>query len=117
LFEGNISEETKDKIMTFVAADGDLTPQKASGKTYYHFAGAEEGEDVVYGDGDVKIDLEELQEEAWVSLALKNKVLVTGSEEQMKNRCWRTAAKLPVAAATKALCWCCLPKRRYCRLV
>jgi hypothetical protein len=85
LFEGNISEETKDKIMTFVAADGDLTPQKASGKTYYHFAGAEEGEDVVYGDGDVKIDLEELQEEAWVSLALKNKVLVTGSEEQMKS--------------------------------
>jgi hypothetical protein len=85
LFEGNISQETKDKIMTFVAADGDLKPQKASGKTYYHFAGAEEGEDVIYNDGDVEIDLEELQEEAWVSLALKNKVLVTGSEEQMKS--------------------------------
>ena len=85
LFEGNISQETKDKIMTFVAAGGDLTPLKASGKTYYHFAGAEEGEDVTYGNGDIEIDLEQLEDEAWVSLALKNKVLVTGSEEQMKS--------------------------------
>ena len=85
LFEGNISQETKDKIMTFIAAGGDLRPQKASGKTYYHFAGAEEGEGAGYSDGDVEIDLERLQEEAWVSLALKNKVLVTGSEEQMKS--------------------------------
>jgi hypothetical protein len=85
LFEGAISQETKDKIMTFIAADGDLEPQKASGKTYYHFAGSEEGEDAVFGDGDVEIDLEELEEEAWISLALKNKVLVTGSEEQMKS--------------------------------
>jgi len=85
LFEGDISQETKDKIMTFVAAGGDLTPLKASGKTYYHFAGAEEGEDVTYGNGDIEIDLEQLEDEAWVSLALKNKVLVTGSEEQMKS--------------------------------
>ena len=85
LFEGNISQETKDKIMTFVAAGGDLSPLKASGKTYYHFAGSEEGEDVTYGNGDIEIDLEQLQEEAWLSLALKNKVLVTGSEEQMKS--------------------------------
>ena len=85
LFEGNISQETKDKIMTFVAAAGDLAPQKASGKTYYHFAGTEDGENRSYSDGDVEIDLERLQEEAWVSLALKNKVLVTGSEDQMKS--------------------------------
>ena len=85
LFEGNISQETKDKIMTFVAAGGDLSPLKASGKTYYHFAGSEEGEDVTYSNGDIEIDLEQLEDEAWVSLALKNKVLVTGSEEQMKS--------------------------------
>ena len=85
LFEGNISQETKDKMMTFVAAGGDLSPLKASGKSYYHFAGSEEGEDVSYGNGDIEIDLEQLEDEAWVSLALKNKVLVTGSEEQMKS--------------------------------
>ena len=85
VFEGNISQETKDKIMTFVAAGGDLSPLKASGKTYYHFAGSEEGENVTYGNGDIEIDLDELEDEAWLSLALKNKVLVTGSEEQMKS--------------------------------
>ena len=85
LFEGNISQETKDKIMTFVAADGDLTPQKASGKTYYHFEGTEDGESIDYVNGDVDIELESLEEEAWVSLALKDKVLITGSEEQMRS--------------------------------
>lgn len=83
LFEGNISQETKDKIMTFVAADGDLSPQKASGKTYYHFEGTEDGESPDYADGNIEIDFESLEDEAWVSLALKNKVIITGSEEQM----------------------------------
>lgn len=85
LFEGKISQETKDKIMTFVAADGDLTPQKASGKTYYHFEGTEDGESINYVNGDVDIELESLEEEAWVSLALRDKVLITGSEEQMRS--------------------------------
>jgi len=85
LFEGNISQETKDKIMTFIAAGGDISPLKASGKSYYHFAGSEEGESLESSSGDVEIDFERLQEEAWLSLALKNKVLVTGSEEQMKS--------------------------------
>lgn len=84
LFEGDISQETKDKIMTFVAIDGDLNPQKASGKTYYHFEGTEDGESHSYVDGDIEIDFESLEDEAWVSLALKNKVVITGSEEQMR---------------------------------
>ena len=42
LFEGNISQETRDKIMTFVAASGDLAPKKASGKAYYHFENTDE---------------------------------------------------------------------------
>jgi len=83
LFEGDISQETKDKIMTFVAADGDLEPRKASGKTYFHFEGSEDDESHDYVDGDIEIQLESLEEEAWVSLALKDKILITGSEEQM----------------------------------
>lgn len=84
LFEGDISQETKDKIMTFIAADGDLSPLKSSGKTYYHFAGKEGDESLNYSDGDFEIDIESLEEEAWVSLALKNKILVTGNEGQMQ---------------------------------
>ena len=84
LFEGDISQETRDKIMTFVAADGDLDPRKSSGKTYYHFAGLDEGETVRSANGNLEIDIESLEDEAWVSLALRNKVVVTGSEEQMQ---------------------------------
>ena len=32
LFEGNFSQETRDKIMAFIAAGGDLNPIKASAK-------------------------------------------------------------------------------------
>jgi hypothetical protein len=84
VFEGNISQETKDKVMTFIAAEGDLKPLKSSGKAYYHFAGKEGDETLKLSDGDIEIDFESLEDEAWVSLALKNKVLVTGSEEQMQ---------------------------------
>ena len=38
LFEGAISQETKDKIMTMIAAGGDISPLKSSGKTYYRFS-------------------------------------------------------------------------------
>ena len=84
LFEGKISQETKDKIMTFIAAAGDLNPLKSSGKTYYHFEGTEEGESIDYADSNVEIQLDSLEEESWISLDLKNKVLITGSEEQMQ---------------------------------
>jgi len=83
LFQGKISQDTKDKIMTFVATGGDLEPKKASGKTYFHFEGTEDGEGMDYSDSNVEIQLESLEDEAWISLALENKVLITGSEEQM----------------------------------
>ena len=86
LFEGDISQETKDIIMTFIAAAGDLEPLKGSGKTYYHVDGREEGDNrVEIASGDIEFELESLEEESWISLALKNKVLITGNEEQMRS--------------------------------
>ena len=84
LFEGDISQDTKDKIMTFIAAAGDLNPLKSSGKTYYHFKGTQDGESIDYADSNVEIQIDSLEEESWISLALRNKVLVTGSEGQMQ---------------------------------
>jgi len=84
LFEGSISQETRDKVMTLIAAGGDLTPIKASGKAYYHFAGDDNGDSLRFSEGDIEIDIESLEDEAWISLALKNKILITGTEEQMQ---------------------------------
>ena len=86
MFEGDISQTTRDKVMTFIAAKGDLQPQKASGKSYYRFSGSDESGDngAALSSGNIEIELESLQEESWVSLDLKNRILVTSSEGQMK---------------------------------
>lgn len=88
LFEGNISQESRDLVMTFIAAEGDLQPMKSSGKSYYRLAAEsdEDGEegDRTVGTGDIEFQIEALEEESWISLDLKNKVIVTASEEQMK---------------------------------
>jgi len=84
VFEGDFSQETKDMVMAIVAADGNLEPKKASGKTYFHFQGTEDGENVSITNGSVDIDIDSLEEEAWVSFDLKNKLLITGKEEQMR---------------------------------
>lgn len=80
LVEGKISQETKDKIIAIAAADGELQTFKSSGKAYYYF----DGDDTSPAVGNVDIDVESLEEEAYVSVALRNKILVTNSQEQMK---------------------------------
>lgn len=87
LFEGNISQGSKDKLMTFIAAKGDISPLKSSGKAYYRFTdGGDSDGEVEKGIGTENIDIqfEALEDESWISMALKNKVLVTSSEGQMK---------------------------------
>ncbi len=82
--EGKFRQETKDMIMTLIAAEGDLAPIKSSGKAYYHFGGVDDGE-IRSANGDVAINMDSLEDEAWVSMALRNKIIITGSEEQMKS--------------------------------
>ncbi|MCP5092098.1 MAG: hypothetical protein GY949_14360 [Gammaproteobacteria bacterium] len=80
LLDGKISQDTKDKIMAIAASDGELQTFKASGKAYYFFDGDGDGED----SGDIDIDIESLEKEAYVSFALKNKILITNTQDQMK---------------------------------
>jgi len=87
LFEGNVSQTSKDRLMALIAAEGDLNPQKSSGKSYYRFTdgGRDDGDDSAsFGSDNIEIQFDELENESWISMALDNKVLVTSSEEQMK---------------------------------
>jgi hypothetical protein len=86
LFEGDISQESKDKVMTFIAAQGDLKALKSSGTSYYRLTSDDsgDGDGASIGNGNIEIDIESLEKESWVSLDLKNRVLVTSSEPQMK---------------------------------
>jgi hypothetical protein len=83
LFEGNVSQTSKDRLMAIIAAEGDLDPQKSSGKVYYRFTdGGSDGLSV--GSGNIEVQFDELENESWISMALNKKVLVTANEEQMK---------------------------------
>jgi len=87
LFEGNVSQTSKDRLMALIAAEGNLNSQKSSGKAYYRFTdGGRNNDDDSAGLGsdNIEIQFEELENESWISMALDNKVLVTSSEEQMK---------------------------------
>jgi hypothetical protein len=87
VFEGNVSQVSKDRLMTLIAAEGDLSPQKSSGKAYYRLS---DGNDSDNDDGsgigtdNIEVQFEALENESWISLALKDKVLVTSNEDQMK---------------------------------
>lgn len=94
VIDGNVSQETRDKIVALAAAasEGDLQTLKSSGKAYYFFNGGgakradgDEDSDEWRSHDDHDFDMGSLDEEAYISVALKNKVLVTNSEEQMKS--------------------------------
>lgn len=80
VLEGKISQDTKDKVLALAAADGELQTFKASGKEYYFF----DGDDDRDHDGNIDIDIDSLEDEAYVSVALKNKIVVTNTREQME---------------------------------
>ena len=77
--DGRISQETKDQLLALAtAATGDLQVFKSDGMEYFLF----EGDGT--GTGDIDIDIESLGEEAYLSMALRNKILVTHRKEQME---------------------------------
>lgn len=78
VIEGPISGETRDKIMAFIAAEGDIAAVKAAGRKYYRIG---DGEGRI-GNGDVEFSLDD---GGWISLDVSNKILVTAGEAQMQS--------------------------------
>lgn len=85
VIEGRISQESKDKVLALVAVKGELQPLKSSGKSYYHLQDSDnDHERVSHESGDIRIDIRSLEDEAWISVAVANKLIVTSSEQQMQ---------------------------------
>lgn len=80
---GDFSDDSRDKIMAVIAAEGDINPLKASGHKYYRL-GDDDG-NVAYKGGNVDITLDSLEDGGWISMDINDKILITGSEEQMKS--------------------------------
>ena len=72
--EGNFTQDTKDKIVAIGAAASAFNSLEHDGKEYYFIGDDDESEH--HGDGS-------FDGGAYISLALKNKLVVTSTEEQM----------------------------------
>ena len=81
ILDGKISQDTRDKVLALAAIDGELEMFKSSGKAYYFFDGEGDGE---HDHGNIDIDIDSLEKEAYVSVALKNKIVITNTQDQMK---------------------------------
>ncbi len=82
LIEGNISQETKDKVLAMGAVSGALDKLESNGKTYYHIKG-----DIEAGgnDADINIELDSFEDGAYFSFALKNKIVVSSTKVEMES--------------------------------
>jgi hypothetical protein len=79
VFDGDISQESEDKMMAMAMLSGDMDLLDAEGKQYYFFS---ENGDADNASDDMEI--ESLEDSAYVSFALKDKVIVTSSQETMR---------------------------------
>ena len=73
IIEGNISQETEDKVMAMGAASGSLDQLGSGNKTFFHIK-----------DEDGNIDIDSFDDGAFFSFAIKNKLLVTSTQERME---------------------------------
>jgi hypothetical protein len=80
VIEGNITQETEDKVLAVAAASGSLDKLGSGNKTYY-FVGENDDHD---GHANIDIDLDSFDDGAYFSFAVKNKILVTATDADME---------------------------------
>lgn len=87
IIDGEISQETRDKVLAMGAASGALDKLASGGKDYYYIKEVdtshdESDEHQEHGRDD--IDVDSFDNGAYFSFAIKNKVIVTSTEEAMQ---------------------------------
>ncbi len=85
--EGNISQETRDKLLALAAGAEEFDTLKHKGTTFYFVKGDEHGK-----NGD--IDVDSFENGVYFTFALKNRILATSSRAQME-RLLDSKGKLP----------------------
>ena len=88
LIEGRISSATQEKLIESAREEAELTDSKHKGMEYYFVKDRNDDSDDDHEHGDHHRSshaLRDLEDGAYFSFAIKNKLLITGSEEQMKD--------------------------------
>ena len=78
IIDGDISQETKDKLIAIGAASGGFDKFETGGRTFYHAKGGNE-------DVDLNIEIDSFDNGAFFSFAIKNKLLIASTRERMES--------------------------------
>jgi len=80
IIEGDISQDTEDKVMAMGAASGSLDKFGSGNKTFFHI----KDDDIDIDNGNIEIDMDSFDDGAFFSFAIENKLLVTSTQERME---------------------------------
>jgi len=80
IIEGDISQDTEDKVMAMGAASGSLDKLGSGNKKFFHI----KDDDIDIDDGNIEIDMDSFDDGAFFSFAIENKLLVTSTQERME---------------------------------
>ena len=78
IVSGPVTKATQEKLLALAATQGPVDPREFDGKTYYFFGDEEEIDD---NGSDF---FEDLEDAVFVSFAIDGKILVTGTDRQMR---------------------------------
>lgn len=81
IIEGNISQETEDKLVALGAASGSLDRLSAGGDAFYH---VKDDDSVDIEGDDITIDIDSFDDGAFFSFAVDDKLIVTSTRGKME---------------------------------
>jgi len=81
VIEGNISQETEDKVLAVAAASGSLDKLGSGSETYF-FVGENDDHD---GHANIDIDMDSFDDGAYFSFAVKNKIIIAAAEADIES--------------------------------
>jgi hypothetical protein len=84
LVEGNISQDTQDKLLAIAAAEAKFETREHDDKVYYRVWDSKAGKD---SESNIEVEnnpLSALEDEAFFSFALKNRLIVTSSDAELR---------------------------------
>ncbi len=85
MLQGNISQDSQDKMMAAAAMHGTIQNFRSKGKTFYFIEGDERHDSNDEAEtGDVEINVDSFDDGAYFSFAVRNKVIITPSRGQME---------------------------------
>ena len=84
VIEGNISQETEDKLVAMGAASGSLDRFGSGRKAFYHIKDDDHDSDNDDDGDNIDIDVDSFDDGAYFSFAVNNKLIVTSTREKME---------------------------------